>query len=468
MTRRHTLATMLTLPLAMCFNVPTAVEAVEPFPDIIGPELWIDGPDADQPGTQRIWPDVAVDNNGRRIHVWAASGGGLDNNDILLRLWDAEGNALGAPVVVNTTTVERQIRPRVAVSADGSFLVIYQSFEPIPIGVDRIVVRSQAFSSSGNPVGNEQLLSTTLPLEASDVHADVAALRGSGGSHGGYIVVWKSNEASGSDTNHSIEACLVSSTGTPGVQFQVNSETAGNQDHPSVTELSDGGFLVAWEESGDVWGRHFDSDGIPIGNDGQISTFSEADAFDTDAAIGWNGNIMVAWADRGDDAGTSSEIRARLFDADLMGLGPDFRVNTVTEDTQEDPRIADYGPIGFLVVWYSDVASGDDLGESIEARVVTGVNAFDPDEDGMDEPQVQYNVWDNNNNQQFPGAHGWYGRITADWRSLTWDGEPMPDNTEDDFIVGRDIEHCIFCSDFDWFDQSGSGNFWRWSNVQIP
>lgn len=31
-----------------------------PFPDIAGPELWIDGPDAVQPGTGRAYPDVAV------------------------------------------------------------------------------------------------------------------------------------------------------------------------------------------------------------------------------------------------------------------------------------------------------------------------------------------------------------------------------------------------------------------------
>jgi hypothetical protein len=438
---------------------------VQPFPDIVGPELWIDGPDADQPGTQRIWPDVAVDNDGRRIHVWTASGDGLDNNDIVLRFWDAEGNALGAPVVVNTTTAERQQRPRVAVSADGSFLVVYQSFEPIPIGVDRIVVRSQAFDSNGDPVGNEQLLSTTLPLEATDVHADVAALRGSGGSHGGYVVVWKSNEASGSDTNDSIEACLVSSTGTPGVQFQINSESAGNQDHPAVTELTDGGFLVAWEDSGIVWGRRFNAAGVPAGNDGQISTFAETNASDIDAAIGWNGNVMVVWADSGDDAGTSTEIRGRLFGSDLTALGPDFRINTTTDDSQDEPRIADYGPRGFLVVWNSDVASGDDLGESIEARVVTGVDEFDQDGDAVDEPQSQLNIWDNDNNQQFPGAHGWYGRLSVDWRSLTWDGEPMPEITNDDFIIGRGIEHCLFCSDFDWFALSGQDNFWRWSTV---
>ena len=333
-------------------------EAQLAFPDIVGPELWIDGPDAVQPGSTQS-PDVAVDDKGRRIHVWTASGTGLVSDEVFLRRWDAEGNPLGDPVMVNSTTVERQRQPRVAVLGDGSFLVIYESFELVdPPGVQRIMIRSQAFNVNGVPVGTERLLSTLPTLEPSTVHADVAALRNQDGSGSGYVVVWKSNQASGSDTNASIEGCLVNTAGIPGAQFQINSDTATSQNYPGVTELVDGGFLATWAVSSKVWGRRFTGAGAPIGNDFQISTFAEAQAFETDAAIGWNGNVLVVWADSGDDAGTGSEIRGRLFDADLAPLGSDFRINTVTVDTQDHPRIADFGPVGFLVVWGSSVASG--------------------------------------------------------------------------------------------------------------
>jgi hypothetical protein len=435
------------------------------FPDIASNEHWIDGPDAVQPGTQRAFPDVAVDDQGRRIHVWNASGGGLFNDDVFMRRWDSEGNPLGDPVQVNTTVDEPQKKARVAVSGDGSFLVIFQSFEPAPGGVDRIMVRSQAYDADGNAVGPEELLSTTMTLDPSDVFADVAALRTADGSSGGYAVVWKSNQATGGDTNDSIEGCMVSAVGVPGTQFQVNSDAAGNQNWPSVTELEDGGFLAVWDVNNDIWGRRFNAAGAPQGNDFQINTFADAAPRDTDVAIGWDGRVLVVWEDAGDDAGTSTEIRGRLYDADLMPLGPDFRINTVTDDTQSDARIADYGPVGFLVVWHSDVASGPDMGDSIEARVVTGPNTFDHDGDGTDDPQVQLNVWDNDNNQQFPGAHGWYGRMATDWDTSTWNGNPPPINPNDDFIVGRDIEHCLFCDDFDWHDPGSLGSLWRWDSV---
>lgn len=99
---------------------------------------------------------------------------------------------------------------------------------------------------------------------------------------------------------------------------------------------------------------------------------------------------------------------------------------------------------------------------------MTGVNAFDPDDDGTDDLQVQYEVWNDDNPQLWPGAHGWFGHNTVDWRSLPRNGEPMPDIINDSFIVGRDIEHCTFCDGFDWFHQAGHGSLWRSSNVQAP
>lgn len=443
-----------------CADMAQAMDAegsVPPFEDLAGPERWFDGPDAAQPGTDRGFPDVATREDGQRIHVWNATGGGI-TEDIFVRLWNADGSPATNPQVVNTTIASIQRFPRLAVSADGSFVVIFQSWEPIAArGVERIVVRSQAYDANGSPVGVERQLSTLATNTATNVYADVAALRTAGGGSAGYAVVWKSATSAGPDTNGSIQGCLLSSTGVPGAQFQVNSTNGSAQNWSSVTELTDGGFLAVWVDVNDVWGRRFNAAGAPVTSDFQITTFVDAGTEVTDAAIGWDGSVLIVWEDRGDNAGTSTEIRGRLYDADLVAQGDDFRINNVTDDTQFDPRIGDLGPRGFLVVWASDVPSGTDAIASIEARLVTGSDTF---EGG----QVQLNLWENNT-QQTPGAHGWYGRMTSSWDTLTWDGDPPPTSGSDDFIVGRDIEACIFCDDFDWFDAAGAGNLWRWSAV---
>ena len=223
-------------------------------------------------------------------------------------------------------------------------------------------------------------------------------------------------------------------------------------------------------DGNDVFGRRFNAAGVADGNDFQIETFANSRPSVLDAAIGWNGKVLVVWQDSGAEVpplptGSSTEIRGRLYDADLNANGDDFRINNVSDDTQDHPRIGDYGAKGFLVVWSSDVASGADLGVSIEARVVSGPNAFDANGDGVDDLQVQYNIWDNGNSQFDPGAHGWYGRLSTPWDCLTWDGEPEPDNINDQFIIGRDIEHCMFCDDFEWYSPGSPGSLWRWTST---
>ncbi len=454
-----------TILLISAFMLPAKSEGQPPFPDIASSEIWIDGPDAVQPGGPGV-SDVAVDDKGTRIHVWVAFDV-IDRNDVYLRRFDAAGNPLEDPTRVNTTIESDQHYPRVAVSADGSFLVIFQSFEG-----SQYTVRSQAYDANGDPVGSEQLVSTVPTGDQVSVYADVAALRGAGGNPGGYAVVWYSNQSSGSDSNLSIEGAVVSAAGVPGGQFQVNSTSGGAERWPSVTELKDGGFLSVWIEvfSGEVRGRHFSSAGGAIGPEFQINSFDNALAGSwTDAAIGWNGNVLVVWEDGGSEdppLNSNGEIRGRWLDDSLNGMGSDFRINNLFEGIQDYPRVAEFGPKGFLVFWSSDtVSAGPDTTQSIEARVVSGPNAFDHDGDGMDDPQVQYNVWDNDAGQNYPGSHGWYGRLATTWQSNTWDGEPPPDTINQLFLIGRNIEHCIFCTDMEWFSPGGNGNLWRWSKV---
>ncbi|MEJ2086498.1 MAG: hypothetical protein P8Y44_12610, partial [Acidobacteriota bacterium] len=290
-----------------------------PFPDIAGPEMWIDGPLAVQVGGTKTVNDVAVDDQGRRIHVWSANS---DSGDIFLRRWDAEGNPLEDPKSVNTGTAGAQDNPRVAVSANGSFLVIWQSREPDPVMGGGLfwLTRSRAYNADGDPLGSEQLVTTVIPTSLFENYADVAALRTSDGSSGGYIVVWYSNSSAGSDLGTTIQGCLVDAGGVPGAQFQVNSEDAPGQTFPAVTELADGGFLAAWTAgNNEVWGRRFNSAAGPIGSDFKISTEYVTGKFEKDAAIGWDGTVAIVWADTDEQlpASDATEIRMGLLNADL-------------------------------------------------------------------------------------------------------------------------------------------------------
>jgi len=292
-------------------RVGSADEGAElSFPENASPEIWVNGPEAViGPGDIRF-PDVAVDEMGRRLHVWTRY---YPTAEIILRRFDAEGNPLEDPRVINTTTDSTQNFPSVAVAADGSFLVIWVSFEDHGGGFMRWI-RSQWFNSEGVAIGQEQLVNT-VPTESSGslVDTDVAALRASDGSSGGFAVVWYSFNASGDDNSGtSIEARLVSAAGVPtGAQFQVNTTIAGQQDDPAVAELADGGFVVVWNRP-ELHGQRFSDAGARVGPEFKINTTFSSLKDEPDVAIGWDGVVAVVWEDPDETAVVSDEIRARL------------------------------------------------------------------------------------------------------------------------------------------------------------
>ena len=125
-----------------------------------GAEYWVDGPADVQPGSNRDNPDVAMNAEGESLHVWHALIDGTGRNDVFLRRFDSTGVPLADPVQVNALIANDQFQPRIAVSTDGSFLVIWQSeeFDAIANG-DRLWIRGQAFAANGGPVGGERLIS---------------------------------------------------------------------------------------------------------------------------------------------------------------------------------------------------------------------------------------------------------------------------------------------------------------------
>ena len=110
--------------------------------------------------------------------------------------------------------------------------------------------------------------------------------------------------------------------------------------------------------------------------------------------------------------------------------------------------------MGFLVTWQSESSPGTDPDDSIQARLIKGQDEFSG-------AQIQYNLWETND-QESPAAHGWYGRLASAWRTVGNDQDPAPFN---EHVTGRDVEYCLYCDDFEWFNPGGSGSLWRWSST---
>jgi len=402
-------------------------------------ETWVDGPLIVKPGNDPRHADAAVDYSGRKIFVWD-SNGGTAGQDIFLRVFDREITSLVGPVQVNTYSASTQDFPQVAVAADNSFLVIWQSGEPPEAnpGVVRDVVRTQLYTATGQKSGSEQLQSTLEPLGTTGISANVAALTGSG-----FVACWQSaNTATPGFNNVTIQARLINANGTPnGSQFQVNSLFTGSVVDCDVAALPGGGFVVVWTNP-EIHARRYAANGSPIGSEIQVNTIAvNAPRDESAVTVSDDGRILVVWTDsEGADTdpmlGDRNEIRGRIFSSTLAPQGSDFRINALVTGDQFWPKLAPYGN-NFFVVWETNNISGMDIeANSVEGRVVTGVNQFD----GSQFLVNQYTA----KSQGFPGIGGANNSVAIAWRSQE------NSETSQNVIQGLGWNICgIFCNGFE-------------------
>jgi subtilisin-like proprotein convertase family protein len=93
---------------------------------------------------------VAADDDGDFVVTWAQDDGGTSSWNVYARRYDAKGNPLSAPFLVNSYTDNIQSQPTVAMDLDGDFVIAWQSFNQDGSGYG---VYAQRYSPAGNPMG---------------------------------------------------------------------------------------------------------------------------------------------------------------------------------------------------------------------------------------------------------------------------------------------------------------------------
>jgi len=187
------------------------------------------------------------------------------------------------------------------------------------------------------------------------------------------VVVWVDGSSDGTDdSGSSIQARYFSTDGLPlGPRIQVNTTILGDQDYPDVAAAPDGSYAVTWtsesSSGSDTSGRsvqlrRFGSDGLPMGDDQQVNSYTDSDQNQARIDGSGDGGFVVVWASDGSsgDDDSSLSIQARLFDENGMPLGPDFQVNSYIQDGQDQPAVGVMDNGGFEVVWTSLGSPGDD------------------------------------------------------------------------------------------------------------
>ncbi|APZ93269.1 PKD domain-containing protein [Fuerstiella marisgermanici] len=305
-------------------------------------------------------PDVVGLSDGGFVVVWHGSrdlGYGDGNLDgVFGQRYDASGLPVGSTFQANTYIQGYQQLASVGALTDGGFVVSWHSrphsssSDLGPQDGDGYGVFAQRFDSGGNRVGGEF-----------DVNATTAGDQGRpqviGLADGGFVITWTGEDLDGDGIfGQQYDASGVAVGG----EFRVNTTTAGDQKNQEVTSLSDGGYVVVWDEAGvgEIRGQRYNSSGVAVGGEFTATT-SRITPFLAAVTGLADGGFVVGW--HGSD-GSSYGVYSQRYDSTGAAVGAVIPINSSTNDRQQEIRLAAGEDGGFVAVWDSLHQDGDRLG----------------------------------------------------------------------------------------------------------
>ena len=112
-------------------------------------------------------------------------------------------------------------------------------------------------------------------------------------------MVWQSNGQDGS--GYGVYAQMFDSSASKvGAEFRVNTNTIDDQRYPTIVTMNDGGFLISWSsvQNGDTWRifcQRYDSSGNQVEAEFQVNTNTSGDQVYTSIAILNDISYVIAW-----------------------------------------------------------------------------------------------------------------------------------------------------------------------------
>ena len=178
---------------------------------------------------------------------------------------------------------------------------------------------------------------------------------------GHFVIVWQTSCQDGS--GYGISGRRFSSTGSPSVEFPVNTGTVDDQTEPRVAMGPGQAFVVVWQSYqqdgyfGGVFARRFDNFGSAVGAEFQVTlittTYQGYPAVDMTA----KGDFLVTWHSEYQDGGGYG-VLARYFDTSGAPVSGELIVNSFTLSHQWRSDVSMDGDGDFVIAWQSDGQDG--------------------------------------------------------------------------------------------------------------
>jgi hypothetical protein len=298
----------------------------------------------------QLKPAVAMNDAGAFVVVWSSYGDSSTMQDIYVKIFDGDGKPTGSEFRINTTTGGSQDNPSIAMDETGNFCVVWQSW--FQEGGDRGVY-GQRFNADGSRIGVEFLVNSTTKFSQGNPCVAMAP-------NGQFVVVWESWIQDGPSTfSYDVFGQRFDLDGSrKDTEFRVNTYTKNNQWFAKVAMTKLGDFVVVWTswgqdgDGGGIFGQKYGAAGEIDGNEYQINTTTKEYQWLPSVAIDNSGSFVVVWSSWRQD-GSREGVYGQNFDRFGRRLGPEFQVNTFTDNYQWEPGVARCDSSEVVVVWSS-------------------------------------------------------------------------------------------------------------------
>jgi Ca2+-binding RTX toxin-like protein len=271
----------------------------------------------------------------------------------------------GSDFLVPTTSNGEQFDPSIVGLADGRFVIVWTDLSKTGGDTSGSAVRAQIFNADGSKSGGEMLINSATAGDQNE--AAVAAL-----PDGRFFTTWETRGSPDDMSEKGIAAAIAGAGG----EFLVNTTTTNSQGGQSAATFANGQFVVCWTDfSGtdhDIRAQIFTAGGTKSGGEFVVNSTTASIQITSPVAVLSNGNFVVAWQDHSQSGADLSlaSVRARLFTSAGVPLAQDFVVNTTTEDAQGAPQVTALAGGRFVVTW-TDFSQGgaDGSGTAVRAQI---------------------------------------------------------------------------------------------------
>lgn len=239
---------------------------------------------ADTTTDNQQWARVASDASGSFVVTWTGSHQDGTPQSVYARQFDAAGSPLGSEFRVHGTSTGIQKNSSVAMSGDGSFIVVWEGAGP----GDTDGIHAQRFDAVGATIGPE----FTVNLVTGGVQGHAAVAMNSAGQ---FVVAW--------DSGAGVVARAFDENGIAQTA-EVTIDASASAARPSTAMNSAGEFVVVWNRDTTglgtgVFVRAYGLTGTPLTTEATVNTSVLGDQRNGSVSMDPAGNYLVTWEGQG-------------------------------------------------------------------------------------------------------------------------------------------------------------------------